>query len=76
MRARLAAFTPQDAEWQARGLVEDLAIGLQASLLLASAPPAVSDAFCAGRLGDGGRAFGTLPLGVDADAITQRALAL
>ena len=35
----------------------------QASLLVRHAPPAVADAFCAGRLGDGGRVFGTLPRG-------------
>jgi putative acyl-CoA dehydrogenase len=33
----------------------------------------VADAFCATRLGgEGGRAFGTLPRGVDAQAIVQR----
>jgi putative acyl-CoA dehydrogenase len=36
----------------------------------------VADAFCARRLGDGGRAFGTLPAGVDADPVVERALAL
>jgi putative acyl-CoA dehydrogenase len=36
----------------------------------------VADAFCAGRLGeDRGRAFGTLPAGVDSEAIIARALA-
>ena len=36
----------------------------------ARAPPAVADAFCAGRLGEArGRAFGTLPRGVDAAAV-------
>jgi putative acyl-CoA dehydrogenase len=57
-------------------VVEDLAVALQASVLLRWAPPAVADAFCASRLGDGGRAFGTLPGGVDGRAIVQRALAL
>ena len=50
-------------------------MALQASLLLRYAPPAVADAFCAGRLGEGGRAYGTLPKGVDAPAIVERALA-
>jgi putative acyl-CoA dehydrogenase len=36
----------------------------------------VADAFCAARLGGGGRAFGTLPAGVDAEAIVERALLL
>jgi putative acyl-CoA dehydrogenase len=40
------------------------------------APAAVADAFCAGRLGEArGRVFGTLPSGVDGDAIVERALA-
>jgi hypothetical protein len=34
----------------------------------------VADAFCA-RLEDGGRAFGTLPKGIDAEPILERALA-
>ena len=49
-------------------------MALQASLLVRHAPPAVGDAFCAARLGDGGRAFGTLPAGADAAAIAARAL--
>ena len=65
----------RDPEFEARRLVEDLALALQASLLVRHAPPAVADAFCAGRLGDGGRVFGTLPAGVDAGAIVDRALA-
>ncbi len=40
----------------------------------ATSPPAVADAFCAARLaGDGGRVYGTLPAGVDAKAIVERA---
>jgi putative acyl-CoA dehydrogenase len=64
-----------DPEWQARRIVEDLATALQGSLLVRHAPPAVADAFCA-RLAEGGRAFGTLPPGVDAGAIAERALAV
>jgi len=65
------------SEWGARALVEDLAVALQAAVLLRSAPPAVADAFCAGRLGpDRHPAFGTLPCGVDAEAIVARALAV
>jgi putative acyl-CoA dehydrogenase len=74
--AEFAAFDPEDAQWRARALVEKLALALQASLLVRHAPPAVADAFCAARLGGGGgRAFGTLPAGVDAQAIVDRALA-
>ena len=48
---------------------------VQASLLLRHAPDAVSDGFCAARLGGGGgRAYGTLPVGVDVRAIVDRAL--
>jgi len=55
-------------------VAEDLALALQASLLVRHAPPAVADAFCAARLGgEGGRAYGTLPAGVDALAIIDRA---
>jgi putative acyl-CoA dehydrogenase len=76
LRDRLGALASEEPEWVARRLVEDLAVALQASVLLRWAPPAVADAFCASRLGDGGRAFGTLPGGVDGRAIVQRALAL
>ena len=64
-----------DSQFSARRIVEDLAVGLQAALLVRHAPPAVADAFCAARLGgDGGRVYGTLPAGVDARAIVDRAL--
>jgi putative acyl-CoA dehydrogenase len=66
---------PAEPQFEARRLAEDLALALQASLLVRHAPAAVADAFCAGRLGDGGRAFGTLPPFVDARAIVERALA-
>ena len=55
--------------------LEDLALAFQASLLVRVAPPAVADAFCAGRFGEArGRVYGTLPAGVDAEAIIARAL--
>jgi putative acyl-CoA dehydrogenase len=79
MRQRLAMLASEDrpdAEWGARRLVEDMALALQASLLLRHAPAAVSDAFCAARLGERGLAFGDLPRGVDGAAIVDRALAL
>ena len=66
---------PVAAQFQARRLVEDLGLALQASLLLRHALAPVADAFCASRLaGEGGHAYGTLPLGVDAKAIVDRAL--
>jgi putative acyl-CoA dehydrogenase len=80
MRTRegLAALAadPAVAEWSARRVVEDMALALQASLLLRNAPPAVSEAFCAARLGERGLAFGDLPRTVEGAAIVERALAL
>jgi putative acyl-CoA dehydrogenase len=70
-----AAFAGDDPQFVARRLVEELALALQASLLVRHAPPAVADAFCAARLSsDSGRVYGTLPAGVDAGAIIDRAL--
>jgi putative acyl-CoA dehydrogenase len=64
----------ESIEARARRLVERLALVFQGSLLVRHAPGAVADAFCATRLaGDGGRAFGTLPPGVDGRAIVDRA---
>ena len=72
--SRVAAFAPAihpDAgESGARRLAEKLTLALQASLLVRFSPPAVADAFCASRLGgESGRAFGTLPAGVDIDGV-------
>jgi putative acyl-CoA dehydrogenase len=73
----LGALASEDGQWLARRAVEDLALAFQASLLVRVAPPEVADAFCAARLGESrGRAYGTLPTGVDADAILTRALAV
>jgi putative acyl-CoA dehydrogenase len=70
-----AAFSRQDPQFEARRVVEDLAVALQGSLLVRHAPPAIADAFCATRLaGEGGRVYGTLPPGVDAGTIIERAL--
>ncbi len=64
-----------DVELRARRLVEQLALVLQGSLLVQHAPAAVADAFCATRLArDWGGALGTLPAGLDLDAILERAL--
>jgi putative acyl-CoA dehydrogenase len=70
-----AALAGEDPQFLARRVVEELAVALQGSLLVRHAPPAVADAFCASRLaGEGGRVYGTLPAGVDAGAIIERAL--
>ncbi len=66
----------ENLEFRARGLVERMALALQASLLVRFGDPAVADAFCATRLdGDHGGAFGTLPASVAATApgIVERA---
>ncbi len=63
-----------DVEARARRIVERLALALQGSLLVRHGHPAVADAFCATRLaGDHGRAFGTLPRGIDYRTIIERA---
>jgi putative acyl-CoA dehydrogenase len=70
-----SVFSSEQPQFHARRLVEELALALQASLLTRHAPPEVSDAFCASRLaGEGGRVYGTLPDGVKAQAIIDRAL--
>ena len=64
---------PQELEYRARRVVELAALSLQASLLVRHAPHEVADAFCGSRLGgEGGRAYGTLPTGVDCAAIVER----
>jgi putative acyl-CoA dehydrogenase len=63
-----------DLEVRARSVVESMALVFGASLLVRHAPHAVADAFCASRLGErAGRAFGTLPSGLDLATIVDRA---
>jgi putative acyl-CoA dehydrogenase len=82
--ARLKAFAgklqqrllgaERNDESQARALVRDLVLALQASLLIQHAPPAVADAFFVSRLSEErGGAFGMLPRGADTRAIAERA---
>jgi putative acyl-CoA dehydrogenase len=67
---------PSTLEERARRVVEGMALCLQGSLLVRNGHPAVADAFCASRLArDGGLEYGTLPAGVDFDAIIQRSRA-
>ncbi|MGX1563830.1 DNA alkylation response protein [Streptomyces sp. NPDC055506] len=73
--SRLRNRLPEASQTTARRLVEQMALTLQASLLVRHAPPAVADAFCASRLGgDWGQTFGTLPETAGLDAILERAL--
>jgi putative acyl-CoA dehydrogenase len=70
-----AVFGGEDPQFRARRVVEDLALALQGALLVRHSPAAVADAFCATRLaGEGGLVYGTMPSGIDAGAIIDRAL--
>jgi putative acyl-CoA dehydrogenase len=60
------------AESNARRVVEQMAIALEASLLLRFGDPDVADAFCASRLDGAGRTFGTLGDGLRLSAIVNR----
>ena len=81
--ARLDAFTddlthrlanPTGLEQVARRVVEMMALALQGNLLVRHSSSAVGDAFCATRLDGGwGQAFGTMPQGLDTQAIVDRA---
>jgi putative acyl-CoA dehydrogenase len=76
MKRRLAELSRSgEPQFLARRVAEDLALGFQASLLVRHAPALIADAYCAARLGpDHGRSYGTLPAGIDAAAIIERAL--
>ena len=72
--AKLAdRFAKPIEQGDARILCEALGQALQASLLVRHGPAFVADAFCAGRLGGEGACYGTLPAGVDLDALIERA---
>ncbi|GLZ84164.1 acyl-CoA dehydrogenase [Metapseudomonas resinovorans] len=79
--ARLASFIGNlkkgfadtaDIQYRARQLTEDVAVALQAKLLLEAGNATVADAFIASRLGDHGRVYGTLPRGADVEALVAR----
>ncbi|WP_460852694.1 acyl-CoA dehydrogenase family protein [Nocardioides montaniterrae] len=62
-----------DLELRARRIVEQIALVFAGGLLLRHSPAAVSEAFCATRLGrDWGSALGTLPAGLDLGPILDR----
>ena len=61
-----------DIQYRARQLTEDVAVALQAKLLLEAGNSTVSDAFIASRLGQHGQAYGTLPRGLDLAALVAR----
>ncbi|MGV8804219.1 MAG: isovaleryl-CoA dehydrogenase [Polaromonas sp.] len=73
--ARLGGIDPQEGESQARRLAQDVALALQAALLLQSAPAYIFSAFCDSRLaGHWGHTFGTLAAGVDVGRLIDRAM--
>lgn len=60
-------------ERHARTLATQLALCLQAGLLIRRFPQKLSDAFCSSRLGpDRGSIFGDLPSDVDTEALLKR----
>jgi putative acyl-CoA dehydrogenase len=64
----------RDAEYRARDLVDRMALGLQAALLVQHAPEYVGDAFCQSRLDQRGQHnYGSLPCGVNTAALIARA---
>ena len=62
------------AETQARHLVEQMALALQASLLVRHAPPAIADGFCATRLAVPGATYGASGQSLDERTILDRVL--
>tara|TARA_Y100001001_G_scaffold22188_1_gene19022 strand:- start:403 stop:852 length:450 start_codon:yes stop_codon:yes gene_type:complete len=63
-----------DLEFRARSITEMMAVTWQGALLVRHAPAAVSDAFCASRLGTRwSGAYGGSPSSVDFGAIIDRA---
>jgi putative acyl-CoA dehydrogenase len=71
-RLQRALADPDDIQYRARQLTEDIALALQATLLLEAGNADVSDAFIASRLGEGGHVFGCLPRGLELRAILDR----
>jgi putative acyl-CoA dehydrogenase len=60
-------------EYRARTLVDDIALALQASLLLRYGDERVAQGFIAGRLQAGAHLYGSLPAGVECQGIIERA---
>ncbi len=73
MLAELATLDPASAQFRARPVAAAMALGLQGSLLLRTAPTAVAEAFIGARLGaDRDLEYGSLPAGTDFAAILER----
>lgn len=71
-RLKAAFGDTEDIQYRARQLTEEVAVALQAKLLLEAGDAAVSDAFIASRLDGHGRVHGTLPRGLDIAALLAR----
>jgi putative acyl-CoA dehydrogenase len=72
-RLKADLSSTEEAEYRARHLVDQLALTMQASLLVQAGNDAVAAAFIASRLGSGNdRNFGSLPRGLDIEAIIAR----
>ncbi len=77
LKQQLGRLNPHDQaglEFGARHLVDQMALALQAALLVRHAPSPVADAFCASRLAvQGQHCYGALPRGSDVALILNRA---
>lgn len=62
----------KNIESRARRIVEKLALGLQAAILVQHAPDFIADAFCSSRLMQGKTTFGTLPADTNFSAVIER----
>ena len=71
-RLKAAFRDTSDIQYRARQLTEDIAVALQAKLLLEAGNSAVSDGFIASRLASRSGVYGTLPRGVDVEALVMR----
>ncbi len=69
---KVAFRNTEDIQYRARQLTEDVAVALQAKLLLEAGNAEVSDAFIASRLEGRGHAYGTLPRGLDIGTVLAR----
>ena len=73
-RLQAALKDPAEAEDRARHLMDQLALTFQAHLLLQAGNAAVAEGFIASRLSaHGERSYGTLPRGLDLQALLERA---
>jgi putative acyl-CoA dehydrogenase len=72
-RLRSEFESGEEIEFRARTIVEQMAIALQAALLVQHGPSIVSEAFCAARLSENrGLNYGGLPSGIDAAGLVAR----